>query len=61
MAPVEVKLGEHRIDEAAESLLRLRNKVDTSRIGEPSFMMGLPVDDMPINVLMEYLLYRWVV
>lgn len=40
-APVEVKLGEHRIDEAAESLLRLRNKVDTSRIGEPSFMMVL--------------------
>ena len=40
-APVEVKLGEHRIDEAAESLLKLRNKVDTSRIGEPSFMMVL--------------------
>lgn len=40
-APVEVKLGEHRINEAAESLLRLRNKVDTSRIGEPSFMMVL--------------------
>ncbi|MEN6588929.1 MAG: DUF4143 domain-containing protein [Proteiniphilum sp.] len=40
-APVEVKLGEHRIDEASESLMKLRNKVDTSRIGEPSFMMVL--------------------
>ena len=40
-APVEVKLGEHRIEEAAESLMRLKNKVSTSRIGEPSFMMVL--------------------
>ena len=40
-APVEIKLGEHRIDEAAENLVKLKNKVDTSRIGEPVFMMVL--------------------
>lgn len=38
-APVEIKLGEHHVDEAAENLLKLKDKVDTSRIGEPSFMM----------------------
>ncbi|MDY9918614.1 MULTISPECIES: DUF4143 domain-containing protein [Proteiniphilum] len=40
-APVEVKLGEYQVDEAAENLLKLRRKVDTSHIGEPSFMMVL--------------------
>ena len=40
-APVEVKLGEHQIEEAAANLIKLKNKVDTSRIGEPSFMMVL--------------------
>lgn len=37
---VEVKLGgEHDIEQAAHSLLRLRDKVDTSRVGEPSKLL----------------------
>lgn len=40
-APVEIKLGEHRIEEAAQNLIKLKEKVDTSRIGEPAFMMVL--------------------
>lgn len=40
-AAIEVKLGEHQADEAAANLIRLKNKVDTSRIGEPSFLMVL--------------------
>lgn len=40
-AGIEVKLGEHQADEAAANLLQLKDKVDTSRIGEPSFLMVL--------------------
>jgi hypothetical protein len=40
-AGIEVKLGEHQADEAAANLMRLKNKIDTSRIGEPSFLMVL--------------------
>jgi len=40
-AAIEVKLGEHLADEAATNLIKLKNKVDTSRIGEPSFLMVL--------------------
>ena len=40
-AAIEVKLGEHQADEAAANLIQLKNKVDTSRIGEPSFLMVL--------------------
>jgi predicted AAA+ superfamily ATPase len=40
-AAIEVKLGEHQADEAAAKLIQLKNKVDTSRIGEPSFLMVL--------------------
>lgn len=40
-AGIEVKLGEHQADEAAANLIQLKNKVDTSRIGEPSFLMVL--------------------
>ncbi|MDO9153320.1 MAG: DUF4143 domain-containing protein [Paludibacter sp.] len=40
-AAIEVKLGEHQADEAAANLIQLVNKVDTSRIGEPSFLMVL--------------------
>jgi len=40
-AAIEVKLGEHLADEAANNLIKLKNKVDTSRIGEPSFLMVL--------------------
>lgn len=40
-AAVEVKLGEHQADEASANLRRFKNKVDTSRIGEPAFLMVL--------------------
>jgi uncharacterized protein len=40
-AAVEVKPGEHQADEAAANLIRLKNKVDTSRIGNPAFLMVL--------------------
>lgn len=37
---VEVKLGGQQwIEEAAQSLLRLRNKVDTDRVGEPAKLL----------------------
>ena len=35
-AAAEVKLGQSRVDEAAASLTKLVNKIDTSRAGEPS-------------------------
>lgn len=40
-AAIEVKLGEHQADDAAANLIQLKNKVDTSRIGEPVFLMVL--------------------
>lgn len=40
-APVEVKLGSQEIEEAAKHLLELKEKVDTSKVGEPSFLMIL--------------------
>lgn len=40
-AAVEVKLGSRQIDEAAANLITLKNKVDTSKLGEPSFLMVL--------------------
>jgi predicted AAA+ superfamily ATPase len=38
---IEVKLGNKQIEEAAENLLKLRNKVDTDKMKEPSFLMIL--------------------
>ncbi|KQB86905.1 ATP-binding protein [Corynebacterium lowii] len=38
-APVEVKLGERQVDEAAANLQKLAERVDTSRMGAPSFLM----------------------
>ena len=40
-APVEVKLGSKEIEEAAKHLLELKAKVDTLKVGEPSFLMIL--------------------
>ena len=40
-APVEVKLGSKEIEEAAKHLLELKDKVDSSKVGEPSFLMIL--------------------
>ena len=38
-AAVEVKLGSKEIEDGAKHLIELRNKVDTSNVGEPSFLM----------------------
>ena len=40
-AAVEVKLGNKQEDEAAKNLLKLRNKVNADKMGEPSFLMIL--------------------
>lgn len=40
-APVEVKMGNKEIETAALHLLKLKNRIDTSKVGEPSFMMVL--------------------
>ncbi len=40
-APIEVKLGTKEIEEAAKHLLELKAKIDTNKVGEPSFMMIL--------------------
>ena len=37
----EIKIGAGSADKAAENLLKLRNKVNTEKIGEPSFMAVL--------------------
>jgi hypothetical protein len=36
---VEAKLGHNLIDEAAENLIKLKERIDTNRINEPSFLM----------------------
>jgi hypothetical protein len=38
---IEVKLGNKQIEEAAENLLNLKNKIDTGKMQEPSFLMVL--------------------
>ena len=43
---VEVKLGAGDIDSAAHGLLRLKDKVDVSRMGHPSFLMVLTGTDL---------------
>ena len=37
----EIKMGAGEIDKAAESLKKFRNKVNTEKMGEPSFLMVL--------------------
>lgn len=36
---IEVKLGNKQIDEAAENLLKLKEKINTEKMREPSFLM----------------------
>ena len=43
---VEVKLGAGDIDSAADNLKKLKAKVDTSRMGHPSFLMVLTGTDL---------------
>ena len=38
---IEIKLGAGFIDEAANNLLKFKEKVDISKCGEPSFLMVL--------------------
>lgn len=38
-AAVEVKLGSKEIEEGARHLIELKRKVDTDKVGEPSFLM----------------------
>lgn len=40
-APVEIKMGQSRIDEGAKHLLKLSDRVDQEREGAPSFLMVL--------------------
>ena len=40
-AVIEVKLGEGQADDAADHLLRLSRKVDTGKVGAPSFLLVL--------------------
>jgi predicted AAA+ superfamily ATPase len=38
-AAAEVKLGQKQIEEAAKNLLKIRDKINTEKMGEPSFLM----------------------
>lgn len=40
-APVEVKLGSSEIEEGAAHLIKLQKKIDTEKVGQPSFKMVL--------------------
>lgn len=40
-APIEVKLGQKQIEEAAAHLIKLSEKIDSEKMGRPSFMMVL--------------------
>lgn len=40
-APVEVKLGSSEIEEGAAHLIALQKKIDTEKVGQPSFKMVL--------------------
>jgi predicted AAA+ superfamily ATPase len=40
-AAIEVKLGQKQIEEAAKNLLAIKSRVDSSKMGEPSFLMVL--------------------
>lgn len=40
-AAVEVKMGNRQIEEAASNLIKLKNRINTEKMGEPSFLMVL--------------------
>ena len=44
-AAIEVKMGQKQIEEAAENLLKLKERVNTDKMGEPSFLMVLTAGD----------------
>ena len=45
-AAVEVKMGNKQIEEAAANLLKLKEKVNTEKMGVPSFLMVLTAGEM---------------
>ena len=45
-AAVEVKMGNKQIEEAAANLLKLQEKVNTEKMGVPSFLMVLTAGEM---------------
>ncbi len=36
---MEIKLGDYEVDSAARNLLKLSDKIDSSRMNKPSFLM----------------------
>jgi len=44
-AAIEVKLGESWVEEGAKNLLKLKGRVDTSEMGEPSFLAVITGSD----------------
>ena len=40
-AAIEVKMGQKQIEEAAKNLLKLKERINTDKMGEPSFLMVL--------------------
>lgn len=42
---MEIKLGSGYIESASENLLKFKEKVDTSKLGDPSFLMVLVGDE----------------
>ena len=53
-AAIEVKMGQKQIEEAAENLLKLKERVNTDKMGEPSFLMVLMQVNLHINEKMVY-------
>jgi hypothetical protein len=45
-AAIEVKLGSKQIEEAAANLLKLKEKINTEKMGEPSFLMVVTGGDV---------------
>lgn len=43
---VEIKLGQHRAEEAAASLLKLEQRVDTEKLGNPAFKLVITGGDL---------------
>jgi predicted AAA+ superfamily ATPase len=45
-AAIEVKMGQKQIEDAAKNLLKLKNIVDTTKMGEPTFLMILTAGEV---------------
>jgi predicted AAA+ superfamily ATPase len=40
-AGVEIKMGDHQVNDAVKNLIKLKNKIDAEKMKEPSFLMVL--------------------